>query len=102
MESGMLPWNDKSGMLFPVKTMLEIPDELFQRAERRAALENRNVKDLVTDGLRLVLASAPENPPRPSHRMTKAPVSIGKDHTIPVLSNDAMAELLEGEGERLP
>jgi hypothetical protein len=33
--------------------------------------------------------------------MTKAPVPIGKDHTFPVLSNDAMAELLEAEGERV-
>jgi hypothetical protein len=41
---------------------------------------------------------------RPLHlrRMTKPPVMIRKGNVIPVLSNDAMAALLDRSGERLP
>lgn len=38
-----------------MKTTLEIDDELYRRAEAVAALSGRKMKDLVSDGLRLVL-----------------------------------------------
>jgi hypothetical protein len=38
-----------------MKTTLEIPDELYRQAQRQAAHENRKLKDLVSDGLRLLL-----------------------------------------------
>jgi hypothetical protein len=38
-----------------VKTTLEIPDDLYRQAKVRAAHEHREIKDLVSDGLRLVL-----------------------------------------------
>jgi hypothetical protein len=38
-----------------VKTTLEIPDDLYRQAEARAAHDRREIKDLVSDGLRLVL-----------------------------------------------
>jgi hypothetical protein len=41
----------------PMKTTLEIPDELFREAKAKAALEGRRLKDLVADGLRAVLAA---------------------------------------------
>mgnify|MGYP002629253152 CR=1 FL=1 len=37
-----------------MKTTLEIPDELFREAKAKAALEGRKLKDLMTEGLRLV------------------------------------------------
>jgi plasmid stability protein len=40
-----------------VKTTLEIPDDLYRQAEVRAAHGHREIKDLVNDGLRLVLGS---------------------------------------------
>jgi len=40
-----------------VKTTLEIPDELYRQAEDRAAHDRREIEDLVSDGLRLVLGS---------------------------------------------
>jgi hypothetical protein len=85
-----------------MKTTLEIPDDLYRQAKVHAAQENRKIKDLVSEGLRLVLGVT-KNPQAPHlRRMMKAPVTIRRGNTIPVLSNDAMAALLERSGERLP
>ncbi len=85
-----------------MKTTLEIPDELYRQAKVRAAQENRKVKDLVSEGLRLVLGLTKEQSgPRP-RRMTRAPVDIREDNVLPALSNEALAALLERAGERLP
>jgi hypothetical protein len=85
-----------------MKTTLEIPDDLYRQAKVHAAHENRKMKDLVTEGLQLVLGMSKVPSQRRPRRMKKAPVTVGKDHVIPILSNDAMAELLERAGERLP
>jgi len=53
-----------------MRTTVDIPDELFRRAKSEAALRGRKLKDLVEDGLRLVLekqnaapAPEPKKPP---------------------------------------
>jgi hypothetical protein len=38
-----------------MRTTVDIPDELLRRAKSEAALRGRKLKDLVTEGLRLVL-----------------------------------------------
>lgn len=38
-----------------MKTTIELPEELFRRAKAEAALRGRKFKDLVEEGLRLVL-----------------------------------------------
>jgi len=38
-----------------MRTTVDIPDELFRRAKSEAALRGRKFKDLVEEGLRLVL-----------------------------------------------
>ena len=81
-----------------MKTTLEIPDDLYQQAKVHAARENRKMKDLVTEGLRLVLG----RPSGRSHRMKKPPVRIRAGNAIRALTNDEMAKLLERSGERLP
>ncbi len=83
-----------------MKTTLEIPDELYRQAKIRAASENRKMKDLVSEGLRLVLESAGKGVK--GRRMAKAPVIIRRGNEIPALSNDEMARILEQSGERLP
>jgi len=85
-----------------MKTTLEIPDELYRQAKVKAATENRKMKDLVSEGLRLVLGLSSISRSLPPRRMTKAPVSVSKGNQIPALTNDALAELLEKEGERMP
>jgi len=43
-----------------VKTTVELPDDLYRRAKAQAALRGRKFKELVEEGLRMVLA-APED-----------------------------------------
>jgi hypothetical protein len=83
-----------------MQTTLEIPDELYREAEVKAARQNRALQDLVNEGLSMVVGAAPQLLTRPSYRMSEAPVTIREGNLLPVLSNDAMAELLDSEGER--
>jgi hypothetical protein len=46
-----------------MKTTIELPDDLYRRAKAEAALRGRKLKDLVEEGLRLVLET-PRNPRR--------------------------------------
>ena len=48
-----------------MKTTVELSDELYRRAKAQAALSGRKLKDLIEEGLRLVLA-APRSKRRPS------------------------------------
>lgn len=85
-----------------MKTTLEIPDELYRRVKVLAAQENRKIKDIVSEGLSLVLGFSRQSSARQLRRMTKAPVRIRPGHKIRALSNQEMAELMERSGERLP
>jgi hypothetical protein len=49
-----------------MKATFELPDQLYREAKASAALQGRKVKDLVAEGLRLVL-SRPKSPGRPHH-----------------------------------
>ena len=46
-----------------MKTTIEVSDDLYRRAKAEAALRGRRLKDLVAEGLRLVLET-----PRPTHQ----------------------------------
>jgi hypothetical protein len=49
-----------------MKTTVELPDDLYRRAKATAALRGRRLKDLVEEGLRLVLQSRRNSPSPPS------------------------------------
>jgi len=49
-----------------MKTTVEVPDELYRRAKAEAALRGRKLKDLVEEGLRLVLKLPRKAADRPS------------------------------------
>jgi hypothetical protein len=49
-----------------MKTTVEVPDDLYRRAKSQAALRGRKLKDLVEEGLRLVLETSPAKPRRHS------------------------------------
>lgn len=49
-----------------MRTTVELSDELFRRAKAEAALRGRKFKDLVEEGLRLVLETPPGGRKRPS------------------------------------
>ena len=50
-----------------MKTTVELPDDLARRVKAAAALRGRKLKDLVADGLRLVL-EAPESAAFPAKK----------------------------------
>jgi hypothetical protein len=49
----MVLWLDECRM----KTTVEVPDQLYRQAKALAALRGRKLKDLIEEGLRLVLAA---------------------------------------------
>jgi len=49
-----------------MKTTVELSEELFRRAKAEAALRGRKFKDLVEEGLRLVLATPRGGSAQPS------------------------------------
>ena len=49
-----------------LKTTVEVPDELYRRAKAEAALRGRKFRELVEEGLRLVIAAPRETRRRPS------------------------------------
>jgi hypothetical protein len=48
-----------------MKTTVELPDALYRQAKAEAALRGRKLKDLVEDGLRLILAAPTATPRQP-------------------------------------
>jgi predicted component of type VI protein secretion system len=49
-----------------MKTTVEMPDDLYRRAKAEAALRGRKLKDLVEEGLRLVLEAPRGTGSRPN------------------------------------
>jgi hypothetical protein len=44
-----------------MRTTVDIPDDLFRRAKSEAALRGRKLRDLIVQGLNLVLAEPPRD-----------------------------------------
>jgi hypothetical protein len=57
-----------------MKTTIEVPDDLYRRAKAEAALRGHKLKDLVEEGLRLVLDAPPKarKPARVGELMKRA------------------------------
>jgi hypothetical protein len=49
-----------------MKTTVELPDPLYRRAKAEAALRGRKLRDLVEEGLRLVLDAPPDTTRHPN------------------------------------
>ena len=49
-----------------MKTTIDVPDDLYRRAKAEAALRGRKLKDLVEEGLRLVLETPRNKRRQPS------------------------------------
>lgn len=49
-----------------MKTTVEVSDDLYRRAKAEAALRGRKLKDLIEEGLRLVLEAPGKKRERPS------------------------------------
>ena len=71
-----------------MKTTVEVPDDLYRKAKAEAALSGRKLKDLVEEGLRLVL-DAPGKARRKRRLATLAKRARGViDSRIPDLASN--------------
>jgi hypothetical protein len=79
-----------------MKTTVEVPDDLYRRAKAEAALRGRKLKDLIEEGLRLVL-EGPRQAPRPLSLMVLMKGACGVlDSGVPDLASNP--EHLKGFG----
>ena len=62
-----------------MKTTVELPDELARRIKAEAALRGRKLKDLVAEGLRLVLESPKLAASRSNKRQPPTAYELMKD-----------------------
>jgi predicted component of type VI protein secretion system len=71
-----------------MKTTVELSDELFRRAKAEAALRGRKFKDLVEEGLRLVLQTPRSERARPSLEKLMRPARGVVDSGVPDLASN--------------
>lgn len=79
-----------------MKTTVEISDDLYRRAKATAALRGRRLRDLVEEGLRLVLENSGKNPAERELTAAWKSVSGTIESGIPDLSSNP--EHLAGYG----
>ncbi len=79
-----------------MKTTVEVSDHLYRRAKAEAALSGRKLKDLVEEGLRLVLESPRTGRKRPSLAELMKGARGVVDSGVPDLASNP--EHLEGFG----
>ena len=79
-----------------MKTSVEVPDALYRQAKAEAALRGRKLKDLIEEGLRLVLNAPPDTATRPSLAKLMRPSRGVVESGIPDLASNP--EHLEGFG----
>jgi hypothetical protein len=79
-----------------MKTTVEVPDDLYRQAKAEAALRGRKLKDLVEEGLRLVLECPRKTPRRPSLAELMKRARGVVDSGLPDLASNP--EHLEGFG----
>ena len=71
-----------------MKTTVELSEALFRRAKAEAALRGRKFKDLVEEGLQLVLQTPREKRARPSLEKLMKPARGVVDSGIPDLASN--------------
>jgi hypothetical protein len=81
---------------FAMKTTVELPDVLYRQAKAEAALRGRKLKDLVEEGLRLVLKAPADAARRPGLAELMAPAFGIFESDVPDLGSNP--EHLQGFG----
>lgn len=72
-----------------MKTTVELSEELFRRAKSEAALRGRKFKDLIEEGLRLVLRTPRKERARPSLAKLMKSARGVVDSGVPDLASNA-------------
>lgn len=78
-----------------MRTTIDLPDALYQRAKLAALQRRQTLKGLLTEVLQSALP--PESPG--NARMTTPPISLGLAKPVPPVSNREAAALLEKEDQ---
>jgi hypothetical protein len=81
-----------------MKTTVELSEELFRRAKAEAALRGRKFKDLVEEGLRLVLQTPRDERARPRLEALMSPARGVVDSGVADLASNP--KHLKGFGRR--
>jgi hypothetical protein len=76
-----------------MKTTVDLPDDLFVAAKKRAAEERRPLRDLVASGLRVQLQQ-PARRPRKTRRIAWVTVNGGLPADVDVADRAAMHDAL--------
>jgi hypothetical protein len=79
-----------------MKTTVELPDAIYRQAKAQAALRGRKLKDLIEEGLRLVLDATPPAATHPSLADLMQPSGGVVESSIPDLASNP--EHLKGFG----
>jgi hypothetical protein len=79
-----------------MKTTVEVPDELYRRVKAEAALRGRKLKDLIEEGLRLVLEAPRKTRAQPSLSELTKRARGSVDSGVPDLASNP--EHLKGFG----
>jgi hypothetical protein len=82
-----------------MKTTIKIEDNLYHRLEAAAASSGRKVNDLLTEGVRLVLASQPK-PLRPRTRIKLPLIDSGLPGKLSIPDDIASRIEMEADIER--
>jgi hypothetical protein len=77
-----------------MRTTFDLPDDLMRRAKIAAVKRGSSLRDLVADAIRRMLA---EPTVSRRQRMTEGPIKLPPGHTIPIRSNDELAQLFDQE-----
>jgi hypothetical protein len=72
-----------------MKTTIELSDDLYQQAKAEAALRGRKLRELVEEGLRLVIQSPRNRPTRPTLRELVQNACGVVDSGIPDLASNS-------------
>ena len=72
----------EDGIVNPMKTTLEIPDDLLADVTTFAALAGRALNDVVAEGLRRVVATAPARALEPRRRVRLPIIECGAPGTL--------------------
>jgi predicted component of type VI protein secretion system len=72
-----------------LKTTIDLPDELYRRTKATAALQGRKLKDLVEEGLRLVLQRSGKGGRQPALAELMKSARGVVDSGIPDLASDS-------------
>lgn len=84
-----------AGMVFHMKTTLNIDDTVMQRLREEAARSGRTMSELVEAGLRRVLAGEPEVE-RPRSSLPSLPAWRSGGARVDVADRDALDERMGG------